>query len=327
MMKMENRKPTPARSPITDRGNLLRGVDTGQRTLLLTFGISLVCHAIFFGILVFMPKHSPAKKFAPTAINVSMVKAADILPAAVEPPGRASKPEITPPPPAKAKPEVQIPKKLPKVNPKPKKMPKIAQAKPPEAVSIPKKLPKVKPKPKKKPKIADAPPKKKPAKPPPPVEPSNSVKNAIEKLEKSIAETKPDPVKSALAKIKRQVAASERQGSGSGANPGAFDQNGSGDYNNPRIQLYGQEMKYHIKRYWAFSRQLAGLHDNLETHLLIEIGRDGRIIHIDFKKKSGNHYLDESAFKAVKKSNPLPRLPGEYRTLAFVVRFTPSGLN
>jgi colicin import membrane protein len=329
---METKKKQTDMNNIQDRGDLLRGMQTSQHTLLLTFGMSALCHTIFFAILIFMPQHSPAKKFVPSVINISMVTPADILLHEAKRLDGAPQQEMIAPPFPQKNPEAEInapiPKKMPKVEPKPKNIPAIAQVKPPEPVSIPKKMPKVEPKPKKKPKIVDVPPEKQPVEPKKEVpKPSNSVKKAIKQLQKSIEQTKPDPVKSALNKIKQQVAEKERQGGGYGLNYGAFEQYGPGDYNNPRIQLYSQEMKYHIKRYWAFSRQLAGLHDDLETQLLIRIGRDGRIITIDFKQKSGNNYLDESAYKAVQKSNPLPRLPGEYHTLAFVVRFTPSGLN
>ncbi len=56
--------------------------------------------------------------------------------------------------------------------------------------------------------------------------------------------------------------------------------------------------------------------------------QNGKIKDIWFEKKSGNSYFDESAFKAVKKSDPLPKLPKEYfkpyYNLGLI--FTPSGL-
>ena len=46
----------------------------------------------------------------------------------------------------------------------------------------------------------------------------------------------------------------------------------------------------------------------------------------DLKKKSSNKYFDDSVFKAVKKSNPLPKLPKGYPFYKVALRFTPSGL-
>jgi TonB family protein len=48
---------------------------------------------------------------------------------------------------------------------------------------------------------------------------------------------------------------------------------------------------------------------NLETIIASRIARDGQIVDIQFEKKSGNPYLDESAPRAIKKANFLPLLP------------------
>ena len=44
----------------------------------------------------------------------------------------------------------------------------------------------------------------------------------------------------------------------------------------------------------------------MEVVLSITIKADGTITALSFEKKSGNIYLDDSAFRAVKKSSPLP---------------------
>ena len=46
-----------------------------------------------------------------------------------------------------------------------------------------------------------------------------------------------------------------------------------------------------------------------------------------FKDRSGNSYLDDSAYRAVMKSNPLPPLPRGYNAYTVALVFTPSGLN
>jgi colicin import membrane protein len=51
-------------------------------------------------------------------------------------------------------------------------------------------------------------------------------------------------------------------------------------------------------------------------------------VDINFEKRSGNHYLDDSAMRAIKKANPLPPLPDVFRDeyLEIGIRFLPSDL-
>jgi colicin import membrane protein len=85
---------------------------------------------------------------------------------------------------------------------------------------------------------------------------------------------------------------------------------------------------YHIQKNWAFSEQLARGQSNLKTTVGIKISSDGEIIDIWIDEKSGNQYLDESAIRAIKKSNPLPPLPGDIGSYYYEVgfNFTPEGL-
>jgi len=49
--------------------------------------------------------------------------------------------------------------------------------------------------------------------------------------------------------------------------------------------------------------------ENIETIIDVKISRNGALEHMGFEKSSGNHYFDDSAIKAVKKSSPFPPLP------------------
>jgi len=66
----------------------------------------------------------------------------------------------------------------------------------------------------------------------------------------------------------------------------------------------------------------------MEAVLAIKILRNGEIEDIWFDKKSGNAYLDDSAYKALVKSNPLPPLPKDYMRPDYKIglRFGPKGL-
>ncbi|MCK5205362.1 MAG: TonB C-terminal domain-containing protein, partial [Desulfobacterales bacterium] len=120
--------------------------------------------------------------------------------------------------------------------------------------------------------------------------------------------------------------ASGKAGGGRAGPIGAFGTGGA------RVQesilIYQAEIQYQIQKNWAFSRQLAGENTELEAVLAIKILRNGEIEDIWFDKKSGNAYLDDSAYKALVKSNPLPALPKDYMRPDYKIglRFGPKGL-
>ena len=95
-----------------------------------------------------------------------------------------------------------------------------------------------------------------------------------------------------------------------------------------RLNIYHAEIAYHIRRNWVYSEHLAGRSGDLETALGITILPTGEISDIWFDQKSGNAHLDDSAYKAVMKSNPLPPLPPNLfkSTYTIGLRFGPKGL-
>ncbi len=100
------------------------------------------------------------------------------------------------------------------------------------------------------------------------------------------------------------------------------------DFINDIITNYQAEIAYRIRKNWVFPDQVAET-PNLEAILVINILKDGKIEKIWFEKNSGNAYLDESAYKAIMKSNPLPPLPEEIGLNSYSIgfTFTPLGLN
>ena len=150
---------------------------------------------------------------------------------------------------------------------------------------------------------------------------SKVVENAITRIEKKVEESRPTPVTEAIERLKNQVGKdTTRQGSEIPAEPGV------GSQQVPKLLVYQQEIAYHIRKNWVFSEQLAGGRTDLEVRLLIKILENGNIEEIWFEKRSGNSYLDESAYKAIKKSNPLPPLPKGIQIYNVLLGFTPSGL-
>lgn len=73
-------------------------------------------------------------------------------------------------------------------------------------------------------------------------------------------------------------------------------------------RLYYQAIEEKIKGNWNLALPRGVIEDMraLEVVLSITIRSDGEIADISFEKKSGNIYLDESAYRAIRKSSPLP---------------------
>jgi len=128
----------------------------------------------------------------------------------------------------------------------------------------------------------------------------------------------------ALKRLRKKVAA---QGSKRG---GIFDTDGAritSTGNKTRaIDLYNLELMYRIQKNWAFNTQLARGKETGEVRIVIKISKSGQIQDVWFETRSGNRLLDESAMRAVKKSNPLAPLPRGYNSYDVGLIFTPSGL-
>ena len=278
---------------------LFRSTGNGPLTLFLSFAVSLVCHAIFFAILIYFPIHpSYNKKFSQSVINVSMVT----LPAQ----GAASGPAG----------QIELKSKIQSIQTKKAQISKI----PSKTVSVaPKKGRQIKESLKKKTFKA-----------------SKVVKSAITRIEKQVEDSRPDPVLEAINRLKTKVGSREARDIGA-KEEGPTGQSGSnipggamatGYLALKPIDIYKAEIPYYIEKNWAFSEQLAGGDTDLVAVVVIKIMQNGEIKDIWFEKKSGDSYFDESAIKAVKKSDPLPELPEEYLKPYYNIGliFTPSGL-
>ena len=124
------------------------------------------------------------------------------------------------------------------------------------------------------------------------------------------------------------------KGKGDLANPGFMSSESSsstlsamtpGAY---RVNLYLATVWEKIRGSWILAEGLVRDGKNLESIVAIKIRRNGQIVDMNFEKKSGNRYLDDSAMRAVKKANPLPPFPDGIREdyLEIGIRFLPSDL-
>lgn len=285
------------------RQTVVLDADQDNRRVAGMFAVSAVGHAVFFILLMVMPTALPSSyHLAPKAISVDLVS----LPAGEPAPAPAPAPEAAPV--EEAVPEPQPPA--------------------PEAVSIPEPEPEPEP-------VPLAP---KPA--PPKVVKSLKKKTMKEAVVHKAAVQKPAPpapsreqqVSKAIESMRRKVATQEEsrsaatsgtpRASGSGGGGG-----GGGSAVLSRIENYRLEAALAVAQNWAFSQELAGAEDRLETLLRFRILPNGDITDIEIVKASGNRYLDESAYRAVKKASPVaPHPEGIGRPYIEVgVRATPSG--
>ena len=103
----------------------------------------------------------------------------------------------------------------------------------------------------------------------------------------------------------------EEEGEGDGLSAGSGGLPQGGEFANLPLnyRLYYQAIEEKIKSNWNLALPRGVIEDmrGMEVVLSITIRSDGEIIKTSFEEKSGNVYLDDSAFRAVKKSNPLPR--------------------
>lgn len=284
------------------------GAGIPQKTMVLTFGISFACHAILIGAMFFLPEYrKPSGNPFPSAINVSLV----YLPA-----GPTGPPAGTAPVAQEAVPQ-QIEKTVEK---------KAIKAE----ASIPKEISKPAVKAEKKvslrPEISL---KKK-------VDTAALIKNAIKNVEKKVEESRPATVSDAIGRIRDKVENTNKvksagiPGSGvKGSVPGIPGGIGSGA-GQPFgvLDIYKAEIYYKIQQNWAYSEQLGGSGADSMAVLVIKIMPGGEISDIRFERKSGNRYLDDSAYRAIQKSNPLPPVPEQYRQAYYEVglRFGTAGL-
>jgi colicin import membrane protein len=281
----------------------------GQMPFMAPLAISLVCHLAFLLLFVVTPSLRFERPRTQSVINVSMVSFKKSSPATDQSAA------------AKKTPSVEKPKVVKKA----------------KAPAPAKKRPKAVSKPAPKPKTSL---KKKTFKS------TEVVKRAIQQLEEKTAvdtrattqTAQPEPLKSALDRLRQEVDKTDTRqpeesstttapsGSATGGKPGKFNENGRKTAE--LIDLYRLEIAFQIQKNWAFNEQLAGGDRSLVAAIVFKVMPDGEIRDIFFTDRSGNGYLDESAYKAIVKSDPVDRHPVGLKRpyVVMAIRFTPQGI-
>jgi len=165
------------------------------------------------------------------------------------------------------------------------------------------------------------------------IDPSKVLESAVKRMAKetgaSEGASQSKSLADRLASLKKEVGGGDQPvGTPYGiGNAGSLGAGGTPGNYTP-IQIFQAQVSVLMKNNWVFSEKLAGAETKgLESRLVIKILSDGTITDVWFEKRSGNDYLDNSAYKTVMKSNPLPPLPDNMPFYHLVLGFTPSGLN
>jgi colicin import membrane protein len=305
-------------------GSMLEDGGDDPRLMSMTFLASVMLHALIATAFLLLPGHVSRTESMPSVIDVSMVSLSDM---GGPPPGTESDAPV-----AAAAAEVAEPEQVPLVTaetvdvttdeiPVADEIPLVEETAAPPVETTP-----PPPEPEEKVFVKEAPsepPPPKPVKrilPRPETEKPKTVAKAVVKPEANREES----IKEAIQRVRKKIAGSQRRQEGaasgsSGSGSGLGRRGGIDD-------IYKAQLSYQIERNWVFSDQLAGGDKHLKSVVVIRIQPTGHIQDIWFEQRSGNAYLDDSAYKAVMKSNPLPPLPKGYPEYTIALVFTPSGL-
>jgi colicin import membrane protein len=160
------------------------------------------------------------------------------------------------------------------------------------------------------------------------------IKNALQRVENKVDRLPPKPLEDTIKRLREKVAKEGKPGAtgedlpetkeaGKGV---GFGRGGQKEIE--LIDLYRLEIAYAVQKNWAFAEQLAGGGKQLVASIVFKVMPDGKIVDIFFTDRSGNTYLDDSAYKAIVKTSPVkPHPEGLNRSyIEMGLRFTPEGV-
>jgi len=117
----------------------------------------------------------------------------------------------------------------------------------------------------------------------------------------------------------------QSEGAGAGVPGGVPGGTGGGGMANLRFSQYYQSIYEKVYQSWTLPEYIMEKEGSREAIVTIKVQRDGKILSAVFEKTSGNQQFDASVMNAIKKANPLPPLPDDFREsfLEIGVRFIP----
>jgi colicin import membrane protein len=275
--------------------------NAGEQPFKWPFAVSFGVHAILMGLFIWSPQWGSEPSYLPSVIDVQMVDLQDMdgadpskeveamEQAPVRPePEKAESAEVSVPEPSQDKPEVSV-------APKRKKTKTALKYKTFKSEEVKKK--------------------------------------ALERLKRQVETATPKPLQDRFKELREKVAKEGRPtSSGKTAETdvkpgkqGVFSQGGRKEIE--LEDLYRTEIAFAVNKNWAYANQLAG-GENLVVAIAFKILPDGTIDEIFFTDRSGDPYLDESAYKAIIKSSPVKPFPPGLRApyVEMGLRFGPEGI-
>lgn len=277
------------------------------------FFISLAGHLILFGVILLNPQscRDSENMYFPSVIDVQMVDLNDA--------GGASGQKT------KVMEDVPIEKEAPKEEPAEVETPAPAEEVKPE-ISVSESKPEPKPKTKTKTALKYK-----------TFKSQKVLKSALEKIEKEVERTPTRSLEDTIKQLREKVAEKEKSSGsatsgaieGDGDGNGKFGPSGAGSRRQAEIvNLYMWEVATEIQKHWAYAEQFSGESKNLIARIEFKVMPDGEIKDIFFTDRSGNAYLDESAYKAIIKASPVRPNPKELALpyVHFGLNFTPKGV-
>ncbi|MCX7965404.1 MAG: TonB C-terminal domain-containing protein [Syntrophorhabdaceae bacterium] len=156
-------------------------------------------------------------------------------------------------------------------------------------------------------------------------------KDELIQLEKRIGEIKRKTNYLDVTQMKAQ-SDTGKKGPGSGSGIQGYGLPVSGQAGGKPLDLVSQKYIFDIwekiKEAWGLPGSYTTKKD-LESIVTIKIRKDGRIIDINFEKRSGNRLYDESILRAIRSIDPLPPIPPSFNadTVEIGFRFLPGDIS
>ena len=110
-----------------------------------------------------------------------------------------------------------------------------------------------------------------------------------------------------LFRSRPQAKAAPEKQAGTAAQPAASPRQGNAELN-AQMQAYYAKVWSRIRGGWTLPQGIVS-GEVLETVIGVTVLRSGAVTEVNYEKRSGNRYFDESAMKAVRKASPFPPLP------------------
>ncbi len=264
-----------------------------RKALALPFSVSCAAHILIIALFILNPVGTSKKILLPPVIRVTMVT----LPTAAEPVPTAAKSGTSarrPVKPAPSKADISL-----------------APREDARAVDKPKTIKSLKKK---------------------TFRPSKVVESALTRIEQTVEEERVNALAAALDRLRSKVKEQPVEDSPRASADNQIGVPGKVKLDSKEIveiiDIYRVEVAFQIQKNWAFSQSLAGSGQDLTAEIVFRVMPDGEIRDIWFDKRSGNAYLDESARRAIMKTNPVQPHP-EGLNKPFIpvgLRFTPEGI-